>query len=154
MVLRASGIICLEFYLTNYWLGTKWCIFFRGCLPLHLHLHCTFPPFWVFFRGVFWELVFRCFSCWLANLKLYNYIKTFWFWGITIVFGGEIVIHYYYSLISYTIPIYIYICLQVLILEIFTVFSFLVSHHCETEPSIVNFHNLNSWSLRVFLVVS
>ena len=138
MVLRASGILCLDFYLTNYWLfETKWCIFSEG-VYLYTSLHCTIPHFGVFLGG-FWELFYWCFSCRLANLKLYNYIKTFWFWGITIVFGGEIVIHYYYSLISYTIPIYIYICLQVLILEIFTVFSFLVSHHCEQSPLLLTF---------------
>ena len=103
-------------------------------------LHFTSHHFVLFF--VFCLLnwtVDWCFSWRLANLKLYNYIKTFWFWGITIVFGGEIVIHYYYSLINYTIPIYIYICLQVLILEIFTVFSFLVSHHCEQSPLLLTF---------------
>ena len=157
MVLRASGINCLEFYLTNYWLvRPNDVIFVKGffylCTALSLTL--TLSPILGFLFGGFFWTVECCFSCRLANLKLYNYIKTFCFWGITIGFGGEIVIHYYYSLINYTIPIYIYICLQVLILEIFTVFSFLVSHHCETEPSIVNFHNLNSWSLRVFLVVS
>ena len=139
MVLRASGILCLDFYLTNYWLfETKWCIFSEGIYLYTITITITIPHFGFSFWG-FLELVFRCFSCWLANLKLYNYIKTFWFWGITIVFGGEIVIHYYYSLISYTIPIYIYICLQVLILEIFTVFSFLVSHHCEQSPLLLTF---------------
>ena len=140
MVLRASGINCLEFYLTNYWLfETKWCIFSEGIyLYTYTYTYTALSPT-LGFLGVLRELVFRCFSCWLANLKLYNYIKTFWFWGITIVFGGEIVIHYYYSLINYTIPIYIYICLQVLILEIFTVFSFLVSHHCEQSPLLLTF---------------
>ena len=137
MVLRASGILCLEFYLTNYWLVRPSDVFSQRVFTSTLHFTALSPILGFF--GVFWELVFRCFSCWLANLKLYNYIKTFWFWGITIVFGGEIVIHYYYSLISYTIPIYIYICLQVLILEIFTVFSFLVSHHCEQSPLLLTF---------------
>ena len=148
MVLRASGINCLEFYLTNYWLfETKWCIFSEGVyLYTYTYTYTALSPTFkgfllllLFLLGGFLELVFRCLSCRLANLKLYNYIKTFWFWGITIVFGGEIVIHYYYSLISYTIPIYIYICLQVLILEIFTVFSFLVSHHCEQSPLLLTF---------------
>ena len=146
MVLRASGILCLEFYLTNYWLvRPSDVIFVKGfylCTALTLTLTLSptlgFSSFFSFLGG-FLELVFRCFSCWLANLKLYNYIKTFCFWGITIGFGGEIVIHYYYSLINYTIPIYIYICLQVLILEIFTVFSFLVSHHCEQSPLLLTF---------------
>ena len=144
MVLRASGINCLEFYLTNYWpFETKWCIFSEGGY-LYTTLHYTVPHFGFsssssFFIGGFFRTVECCFSCRLANLKLYNYIKTFCFWGITIGFGGEIVIHYYYSLINYTIPIYIYICLQVLILEIFTVFSFLVSHHCEQSPLLLTF---------------
>ena len=145
---RDSLLGILSYQLLTFWDQVMY--FLRGCLPLHFtSLHCTVPHFGFsssssssssfFLGGVFLELVFRCFSCWLANLKLYNYIKTFWFWGITIVFGGEIVIHYYYSLINYTIPIYIYICLQVLILEIFTVFSFLVSHHCEQSPLLLTF---------------
>ena len=161
MVLRASGILCIRlgiavkirpfsngtkgirdslFGFLSYQLLTFWdqvMYFLRGYLPLHYHYHYHYPPFWVF-QG-FLRTVECCFSCRLANLKLYNYIKTFCFWGITIGFGGDIVIHYYYSLISYTIPIYIYICLQVLILEIFTVFSFLVSHHCEQSPLLLTF---------------
>ena len=111
--------------------------FFYLCTALSLTL--TLSPILGFLFGGFFWTVECCFSCRLANLKLYNYIKTFCFWGITIGFGGEIVIHYYYSLINYTIPIYIYICLQVLILEIFTVFSFLVSHHCGQSPLLLTF---------------
>ena len=135
--IRYSLLGILSYQLLTFWDQVMY--FLRGCFPLHFHfhLHCTFPHFGFF--GVFLRTVDWCFSCRLANLKLYKYIISFWFWAITIVFGGEIVIHYYYSLINYTIPIYIYICLQVLILEIFTVFSFLVSHHCEQSPLLLTF---------------